>query len=145
MEIKTAKIEDIDKLIPALLELRPHRSRKELKEMIAKMMVDGVRLIYIGNDEIAFSVAAYRKLNMIFSGRTLYLDDLITINTHRGKGYAGRLIDWLIAYGENNSYDLLSLDSGFNRKDAYRLYLNKGFEITALHFAKSFLKDNIKD
>lgn len=143
MEIKIARPEDIDKLIPALLELRPHRSRKELKEMIARLMVDGVRLIYIGNDEIAFSVAAYRKFNMIFSGKTLYLDDLVTLSTHRGKGYAGRLMDWLIAYSNNNSYDLLSLDSGFNRKDAYRFYLNKGFEITAMHFAKSPLRHNI--
>ena len=137
MEIKNAIKEDIDKLIPALLKLRPHRSIKELKEMIARLMVDGVRLIYIGNDEIAFSVAAYQKLNMLFSGKTLYVDDLITLSAHRGKGCAGRLIDWLIAYSNNNSYAHLSLDFGFNRKDAYRLYLNKGFQITALHFAKS--------
>ena len=72
MEIKNAIKEDIDKLIPELLKLRPQRSIKELKEMIARLMVDGVRLIYIGNDEIDFSVAAYQKLNMLFRVR-LYM------------------------------------------------------------------------
>ena len=66
----------------------------------------------------------------------MYLDDLVTHPDHRGKGYAGQLLDWLKNYARENDYDHFSLDSGFIRKDAHRLYLNKGLEVESLHFGR---------
>ena len=136
MKIKQATESDINKLIPALRELRPHRTEQELRKMLPVLFNEGFKMIYIGDDSRAFAVAGYRTLNFLFSGKTLYLDDLITHSEHTKKGYAGRLLDWLKKYAKENRYDHFSLDSGFQRKDAYRLYLNKGLEVESLHFAR---------
>ena len=67
---------------------------------------------------------------------TLYIDDLITNSNYRKRGYAGRLLDWIIEHAKEYEYDHISLDSGFTRRSAYRLYLNKGLQVEALHFGR---------
>lgn len=135
-EIRIATPKDADKLIPVLIELRPHRTPDQLREMIVSQMTDGFQIVYAGDDSHAFAVAGFRTLHMLFSGKTLYVDDLVTHPGHRKKGYAGMLMKWMIQYAKDNGYDHFSLDSGHQRKDAHRLYLNHGLDITAHHFGK---------
>ena len=135
-EIKIATAQDVEKLIPVLTELRPHRTPEQLREMMISQINDGFKLVYAGNDTEAFAVAGFRTLDMLFSGKTLYVDDLVTHSNHRKKGYAGMLMKWMIQYAKENGYEHFSLDSGHHRKDAHRLYLNHGLDITAHHFGK---------
>lgn len=128
--------QDVDKLIPVMIELRPHRTVDDLRLMILDQMKNGFQVVYVGDADQAFAVAGFRTLDMLFSGKTLYVDDLVTHTEHRKNGYAGMLMKWLIQYAKENNYDHLSLDSGHQRKDAHRLYLNHGLDITAHHFGK---------
>jgi len=136
MEVLSATENDVNILLPALLELRPHLSEVSFRETFAKQISEGYQLIYIGDSKMAYAIAGFRTLHFLFSGKTLYIDDLITHSAHRRKGYAGRLLDWIITYAGKNDYRHLSLDSGIQRKDAHRLYLNKGLEVESLHFGR---------
>jgi GNAT superfamily N-acetyltransferase len=136
MQVKIATDGDTDRLIPALMELRPHRTAGELRVMLPVLYREGYRIAYIGDDSLAYALAGFRTLNFLFSGKTLYLDDLVTHSGHKRKGYAGILLEWLKQYGKENGCDHFSLDSGFQRKEAYRLYLNSGLEVESLHFGR---------
>ena len=136
MEIKIASTKDVDLLIPAMLELRPHRSADKLRMMLINQMENGFQIVFVGDENLAFAVGGFRTLDVLFSGKTLYVDDLVTHSMHRRKGYAGMLLKWMIQYAKENGYDHFSLDSGHQRKDAHRLYLNHGLDITAHHFGK---------
>lgn len=136
MEVRKASLKDVDKLIPTLLELRPHRSADELRKMLIAQMENGFQIVCIGDESLAFAVGGFRTLDVLFSGKTLYVDDLVTHSMHRKKGYAGMLLKWMIQFAKENGYDHFSLDSGHQRKDAHRLYLNHGLDITAHHFGK---------
>ena len=136
MEVRKASLKDVDKLIPTLLELRPHRSADELRKMLIAQMENGFQVVFIGDESLAFAVGGFRTLDVLFSGKTLYVDDLVTHSMHRKKGYAGMLLKWMIQFAKENGYDHFSLDSGHQRKDAHRLYLNHGLDITAHHFGK---------
>lgn len=136
MEIRIAKSDDIEILLPTLLELRPNLNAETIKEKLRNQINEGYQLIFIGDDKLAFALAGFRTLNFFFSGKTLYIDDLITNPNHTRKGYAGKLLDWIKKYAKENGYDHLSLDSGFQRKNAYRLYLNKGLEVESMHFGR---------
>ena len=119
-----------------MIELRPHRSIDELRNMMIAQVNDGFQLVFVGDEQLAYAVAGFRTLDFLFSGKTLYVDDLVTHSQHRKKGYAGMLMKWMIQYAKDNGYDHFSLDSGHQRKDAHRLYLNHGLDITAHHFGK---------
>lgn len=135
--VKQATSNDIELLIPALLELRTNRTADELRDLLAvQFKTSEYQVYYIGNNNVAFAVAGVRTLNFLHSGKTLYIDDLVTHSEYRKKGYGSQLLDFIKQFVKENNYNHLSLDSGFHRKDAYRLYLNSGFEVSSLHFGR---------
>ena len=136
--VKQATIADIALLLPALLELRTNRTADELMNLLEIQFKTGeYQVYYIGDEKIAYAVAGVRTLNLLHSGKTLYIDDLVTHSAHRKLGYGGQLIAFIKQLVKDNNYDHLSLDSGFQRKEAYRLYLNTGFEVASLHFGRN--------
>ena len=81
------------------------------------------------------AVAGYRILELLFSGRTLYVDDLVTRSADRSAGFGGRLFDWLVAEARRKKCRAFTLDSGVQRFDAHRFYLMKRMKIASHHFA----------
>ena len=102
---------------------------------------EGYRLVAVFDDEArdAVAVAGFRIGQNLAWGRYLYVDDLSTLPEARRRGYAGDLLEWLVAEGQRLGCDEFHLDSGVgaNRGDAHRLYLNTGMAISAHHFAMS--------
>lgn len=120
--------------------LRPHLIEAEFVPRVRRQQTQGYQLLYIAEEEggHAGDVAAcagFRFIDMLYSGRQLYIDDLITRPTSRKSGYAGQLLDWLIAHARETNCDQVHLDSGYQRNDAHRLYLNKGFVLASHHFS----------
>ncbi len=101
------------------------------------MMQEGYQLAFI-EDETgqAAAVIGFRYLWFTYNGKHLYIDDLSTLPEVRGKGYGGMLIDHVCDLAKQKGYAVVTLDSGHQRFDAHRLYLNKGFTISSHHFSK---------
>jgi GNAT superfamily N-acetyltransferase len=101
---------------------------------------EGYRLVasFVEGDPQAASVAGFRVVHYIYWGDALYCDDLGTRQEHRGKGYAGRLLDWMIEEARRLGCGQFHLDSGpgEDRQDAHRLYFDKGMRISAYHFSR---------
>ena len=68
--------QDVDKLIPVMIELRPHRSPAELREMILAQMKNGYQVVYAGDEVQAFAVGGFRTIDFLFSGKTLDADEM---------------------------------------------------------------------
>jgi GNAT superfamily N-acetyltransferase len=134
--IQEAGIDDIHKLVPVLKVLRPHLTEADFHEMIPILFKEGYRLVYVGDERSAYAVAGFRTLHFLFSGKTLYIDDLVTLPDQVKKGYASSLLTWLKNHALEEGYDHFSLDSGFQRKDAHRLYLRAGLEMEGFHIGK---------
>ncbi|WP_018621597.1 GNAT family N-acetyltransferase [Spirosoma luteum] len=135
---------EIRQCLPAMLALRQHLNPDQAFDRIRFQQVnDGFVLAYVkGNDtlEPVPAVVGYRYMNLLYSGKTLYIDDLSTLPSARGKGYASTLLDFVINEARKAGCQCVSLDSGQNpaRYDAHRLYLKKGFNITSHHFKLDF-------
>ena len=129
--------EDILKCWEVLYELRPHLKRETFLETVHKTLADNRMLIYVEEDGKAVSASVFEWGYNLYRSRYIYIDDLSSLPQARGKGYASQLLDWIIKYAEENKFDQVHLDSGVNagRFDAHRLYHNKRFNVTSLHFA----------
>ena len=129
--------DDILKCCDALLELRPHFNKENYLPAVKATLQDNRKLIFIEEEGKAVSVSIFEWGYNLFRGKYIYIDDLATLPAARGKGHASRLLDWILKYAEENNFDQVHLDSGVNaeRFDAHRLYHNKRFNVTSLHFA----------
>jgi GNAT superfamily N-acetyltransferase len=120
---------------PAMHELRTHlTTANEFVERVRKQEAEGYRLAYLEMDDQVRAVAGYRYMNNLFSGRLLYVDDLVTLAGDRSLGFGGLLFDWLVAQAREQKCDAFELDSGVQRFAAHRFYLRKRMEIESHHF-----------
>jgi GNAT superfamily N-acetyltransferase len=126
---------------PAVFALRPHLTQEHfLTQVRAQMAEDGYRMIGAfveeNGKEVIAAFSGFRNMYKLSSGPGIYIDDLSTLPSHRGKGYAGALLDHIHALAKAEGKTNVQLDSGHHRKDAHRLYLNKRYVISAHHFTR---------
>ena len=128
--------EDFLKCWNAISALRPMLTQEKYLELIESMKTQGYQLLFIEeeNGEVP-AVLGFRYLTMLYCGNIIYIDDLSTLSEARGKGYGNSLLDFVINLAHEKNLNGVHLDSGHQRFDAHRLYLNKKFNITSHHFA----------
>ena len=131
---------DIEFCKDAILEFRPNLDRETVVEQVFSMITEEeFELVFLPNAENtkAGAFISYRKLNLLRTGRIIYVDDLFTFAESRNQGFAGALLDYVASQAANEGMKSVHLDSGFTLHPAHRLYLNKGYYLACHHFAKA--------
>ncbi|MEP7170824.1 MAG: GNAT family N-acetyltransferase [Bacteroidota bacterium] len=119
---------------PVIYELRPLLKEEEFLSKVKRMQQEGFTLVYIEADKKAVAAAGFRMNELFYRGKSVYVDDLITLSEYRSKNYGGQLLDWIIQFAKDNNCKQVHLDSGVQRFDAHRFYLRKKFVISSHHF-----------
>lgn len=116
-------------------QLRPHITREEYLSVVRGMMdSDGYRLAAVTDDGEVRAVAGYRYMRMLYCGKLLYVDDLVTDDRVRSRGYGKALLDWLKARGRGEGCTELQLISRVTREQAHRFYFREGLAIECFEF-----------
>jgi len=126
--------------VPALQSLRPHLDATRTINTIDELLRPaGYRLVGVfddGQDPAAQAVAGFRVTYALVRGLHLVIDEMATMPAAQGRGYAGRLMDWLKQEGVRAGCAEIHLDSavGPDRAAAHRLYHRHHLRISAHHF-----------
>lgn len=127
--------EEIRRCYPVMKELRPHfQDADKFIAQVQRQQGQGYLLAYVEHEKEVRAVAGYRFLESLFSGKFIYVDDLVTLPADRSRGLGGLLLDWLIEQARQKGCDNLELDSGVQRFDAHRFYFLKRMSISSYHF-----------
>ena len=129
---------DIGRCYAVMHQLRPHL--KDEAEFIRRcrqqMAEDHFSLIYVEDGGAVAAVSGFRIQNFLHSGKTLYVDDLVTNEASRSKGFGETLLAWMENHAREQGCQTFSLDSGTQRTGAHKFYFRQGLPITSFHFAK---------
>jgi len=127
--------DEIKRCHSVMRELRPsYKTPEEFLDRVRRQQKEGYQLAFVESDGEICAVAGYRFLASLFSGNFLYVDDLVTSESARSRGFGGQLLDWLIEEARKKGCDNLELDSGVQRFDAHRFYFSKRMSISSYHF-----------
>jgi GNAT superfamily N-acetyltransferase len=129
---------EILRCYPVMAQLRPHVTAEEFVGRVRAQQAQGYRLAYLLAEDSgeAVAVAGFRVMEMLATGRTLYVDDLVTDEAQRSRGYGKAMLDWLQAHARDAGCATFSLDSGTQRREAHAFYFREGMRVTSFHFAK---------
>lgn len=135
--VKLASTEqEIARCYAVMANLRPHVPESEFVGRVQAQQAQGYKLAYLEDAGAVVAVAGFRVMEMLATGRTLYVDDLVTDETRRSRGHGKAMLDWLQEYAREAGCDTFSLDSGTHRQEAHAFYFRERMRVTSFHFAK---------
>ncbi len=117
------------------VELRPHLTAESFLTRVKRQQEEGYRLAFLEDEGQCVCCAGFRILEMLAWGRFLYVDDLITRETARSRGFGGEMLRWLIDLARREGCDEFHLDSGTQRTGAHRFYFKHGLLVKTFHFS----------
>jgi len=136
-EVKLAEAAaEIARCFPVMANLRPHLMAEEFVARVEAQRAQGYRLAYIEDAGTVVAVAGFRVTEILATGRTLYVDDLVTDETRRSRGHGKAMLDWLQAYAREAGCATFSLDSGTQRQEAHGFYFRERMRVASFHFVK---------
>jgi GNAT superfamily N-acetyltransferase len=116
-------------------QLRPALIADEFAERVQMQQAEGYQLVYVEHDRIVVACAGFRLQTMLSSGKTLYVDDLVTDGALRSKGHGEAVLQWLITLAKEAGCATFSLDAGIHRQEAHAFYFRNRLRVTSFHFA----------
>ncbi len=123
---------------------RAERTHRQLRPQIpsdysaamGRVFSQGGRLVVAVVAEAVVGVAVWRGYGNTFSGRFLYVDDLLTDEQHRSAGVGGALLAHCETIARELGGSTVTLDSGVQRARAHKFFFRAGYSIAAYSFSK---------
>lgn len=138
MEIKIASSDaDIARCFPVMAQLRANVTADTFVARIRDLQRGGYELAYLEEGAQIRALAGFRIANMLARGRHIYVDDLVTDEGTRSRGYGATLLKWLVDLARSRGCQRLDLDSAVQRQAAHRFYFREGMHIASYHFTRS--------
>jgi len=127
--------EEIDACFSVMSQLRPKIPREQFVARVRELAAStGLTLACLEDDGIK-AVAGYRVSDWLAGGRYLEIEDLVTADGARSRGYGGALFDWLLATAAREQCRQVRLVSNVRRVEAHRFYQRKGMTLEAHYFS----------
>jgi len=116
-------------------QLRPAMP-PEYQAKMRRVFAGGARMCVAVDGKNVAGVAVYRMYENTWSGKQLYVDDLVTDEKRRSQGVGRALLGYLEEKARAAGFENLSLDSGTQRQQAHKFYFREGMVVTSFHFGK---------
>jgi GNAT superfamily N-acetyltransferase len=127
--------QQISRGFTVMQQLRPHvQVEAEFVSRVQQQMAEGFHLVLLEHEGEIVTVAGFRIQNMLATGLTLYVDDLVTGEAFRSHGHGKTMLDWLINHAREHNCETFSLDSGTHRREAHAFYFREDMRISSFHF-----------
>ncbi len=129
---------EILQCFPIIKQLRSHLTEQGFIQQVQRQNVDyGYQLCYLEEAGKLHCVAGFRISECLSNGKYLYIDDLVTDELHRSRGFGEKVFEWVINYARLNGCNEIGLESGVQRFAAHRFYMKQGMHISSYHFSVS--------
>ncbi len=102
-----------------------------------RMFAEGAEMAILVVDCAIRSLAVYRCHHTTFHGLRFYIDDLVTDENARGRGYGSILLRWCEERARERHCNSFDLESGAQRSRAHQFYFREGLTILAFSFSKT--------
>lgn len=129
--------DEILRCFAVMQELRPALVPQEFVATVRAQESEGYRLALLEVQSVVRAVAGFRVQRMLASGRTMYVDDLVTCAAARSRGYGRTMLQWLMERARAEGCATFSLDSGTHRQEAHAFYFRERLRVQSFHFSRT--------
>ncbi len=128
---------DLKRCFSVILELRPHLNYEKFCEIYYKANeMDQYHLVAVENSGEIVAVMGYRTLYDLVRGKHTYIDDLVSTEKHRSKGFGYLLLKYAEKVASENSCQSLRLCTGLENLRGIQFYEKNGWTKRAYAYTK---------
>ncbi|MDQ2832627.1 MAG: GNAT family N-acetyltransferase [Acidobacteriota bacterium] len=126
---------EIERCFAVMRQLRPALVADEFVSRVQTQQTEGYQLAFVEHQGEVVACAGFRLQMILATGKTMYVDDLVTDAAKRSQGHGEAMLQWLIALAKEARCATFSLDSGTHRQEAHAFYFRQRMRVTSFHFA----------
>ena len=104
---------------------------------IERMFGEGARLAQLVDEGEVRAIGLWRVFETTYCGRRLEIEDLVSSEAHRSRGYGAALLRWFDHQAVALGCPTTTLHSAVHRDRAHRFYFREGFHILGFHFSRA--------
>lgn len=127
---------ELERCYPVMHQLRTALTLEEFVQRVQLQQAEGYSLAFLEHEGQVVALAGFRLMNVLWSGKTLYVDDLVTDARQRSRGFGEQMMRWLEQHAREQGCETFALDSGTHRNETHAFYFRMGLRIVDFHFAK---------
>jgi len=137
MQIRELDLKELYTVYDVLVQLRPELTYKEFEDLIYDMRYMEYKMIGIIDKEKLITYAGVAVQTNLYHKRHLFVFDLVTDESSRGKGYGKMMLEYLTDYAKMGMCENIVLSSGFQREKAHGFYEKNAYVKKSFLFVKS--------
>ncbi len=126
---------EIRRCFPVMVQLRTKLVEDQFIRQVQQLQRQSYQLAYLEDSGKVRSLAGFRFMQRLSHANIMYVEDLVTADDQRSRGYGAQLFDWLVERAVAEGCTELRLDSGVQRFAAHRFYFARRMHISAYHFS----------
>ncbi|WP_307893752.1 GNAT family N-acetyltransferase [Bacillus swezeyi] len=129
---------ELREVYPVMKQLRPHLDEEAFLELADKAKkTENYRMLALYDDAVPVSLAGFVQRVTLNQGVHVWVDDLVTCEKHRSKGYGKKLLSAVEEWAKQHGCRTVALSSGTQRREAHRFYEEKmGYEKASYLYRK---------
>ena len=117
-------------------QLRPAMDA-DYPAQIERMFDEGARLVQLVDEGEVRGIGLWRMFETTYCGRRLEIEDLVSSEAHRSRGYGAALLRWFDDRAVELGCPTTTLHSAVHRDRAHRFYFRESFHILGFHFSRA--------
>lgn len=132
---------DLERFYPVMKELRKDLSYPDYLNIYENAKAtDGYEIVAIESDKKVLAVMGYRVLHDFVHGKHLYIDDLVSTESHRSKGLGAKLLSYAEDLAREFGCKGLRLCTGIENEMGKKFYERHGWNLRAVAYKKKLAK-----
>ena len=120
--LELTRTDQFETAFPLMKQLRLDLTMETFLELLGQMIKDGYRLFALFAQNQIVALAGVSLRTNFYSGRHVYIYDLVTDVSKRSHGYGESLLNFIHEWAKENGAEFVALESGIQRTDAHRFY-----------------------
>jgi GNAT superfamily N-acetyltransferase len=135
--VKANSSQELERFYPVMKELRTNLSFNDFLHLYEKAhQADGYEVVGFESQGRIVAVMGYRVLHDLVHGKHLYIDDLVSTETQRSKGFGAKLLAHAEKLAKEFSCKGLRLCTGIENEAGKKFYERNGWSLRAVAYKK---------
>jgi len=128
---------ELEQAYPLMKELRPHITLQNfLDTYYQSHKTTGYEIAALKHDNQILAIMGYRILYDYVHGKHCYIDDLVSSEKQRSKGYGAQLLQYAEQFAQDNGCTGLRLCTGIENERGKKFYEKNGWNLRAIVYKK---------